>query len=277
MDRVPGGAIPFYHGDKKPVDAVKQYGMQFKRVNATEWTPVWKKGVTQETWRACAFEAPICEVRYTHSSPFKTAAEQAAKLVAQEAWWSSASKNTMAWRLVPRVNLESCLFDPIRGTALTCTAASKSGEPGPDLYRRLVSMDEGGGGWQARVKQLRNAPVVQYAHLGSAHLYDSLSKAEAKATAQAQGKMPAGTKWRQSPSAFSDTECANAGNLPKMTKHACQLKCLADYPKCTAVNFHAQYGCVLRACISAKAPASPADTNGWVSYQLVPAGAKAAS
>ena len=42
-------------------------------------------------------------------------------------------------------------------------------------------------------------------------------------------------------------------------------------PRCTAVNFHVDLGCVLRACVSAKAPASAADKAGWVSYQLVPA------
>ena len=112
---------------------------------------------------------------------------------------------------------------------------------------------------------------MKYAQLGSADLYESLSKAEAKAAAQARGAMPKGTTWRQSASAFSDVECANAGNLPKMTKGACQLKCLAEYPRCTAVNFHVDLGCVLRACVSAKAPASAADKAGWVSYQLVPA------
>ena len=92
----------------------------------------------------------------------------------------------------------------------------------------------------------------------NAELAAKAAKAEAKAAAQARGAMPKGTTWRQSASAFSDVECANAGNLPKMTKGACQLKCLAEYPRCTAVNFHVDLGCVLRACVSAKAPAAGA-------------------
>lgn len=71
-NRKGGGAVPFYHGEKDPEEAIKHYAQ---------------------------------------TKPWASAAQQGQAIAALDAWWSCAVNCSQPWNSVPRVRLESCVSD----------------------------------------------------------------------------------------------------------------------------------------------------------------------